>query len=444
VPFVQSLADLIALAIDRARLQTKADEIREASQAERLRSEVMAALSHQLRMPLSAIKGYSTALLMEEVQWSEEKRDEFLRYIDEECDSMQSMITELLDSSLIDVGQLSIEPQPVRLPPIAQDIGIELQRRTDEHQIIIDFPSDFPYWRLTRAGSSRFSAISWTTRSSILPTAAWWSSEERSGKGDVLISIADQGVGISPEDLIPLFEKYFRVNPRDLHVPGTGLGLPVARAIVEAHKGRIWAESKLGQGTILYFSLPYVQMDEDNDRYDKGVLMAKERILIVDDEPKLIYLVREVLSATGFEVLLTCNGEHAIEMVAFEQPDLVLLDIVLPGQMDGYEIARRIRKFSNVPIIMLTAKVRESEMLRGFEAGADDYITKPFSSKELLARIRAVLKRASGGLSSRRVRDHLRSPEDRPGPPAGDRRRARGSSHPDRIQPAARAGNPSK
>jgi two-component system, OmpR family, KDP operon response regulator KdpE len=125
--------------------------------------------------------------------------------------------------------------------------------------------------------------------------------------------------------------------------------------------------------------------------------MSKERILIVDDEPKLIYLVREVLSATGFEVLQTYKGEHAVEMVAVEQPDLILLDIVLPGQMDGYEIARRIRKFSNVPIIMLTAKVRESEMLRGFEAGADDYITKPFSSKELLARIRAILKRSHSG-----------------------------------------------
>lgn len=125
--------------------------------------------------------------------------------------------------------------------------------------------------------------------------------------------------------------------------------------------------------------------------------MTRERILIVDDEPKLIYLVREILSATGFDVLLTCSGEHAVEMVAVEQPDLVLLDIVLPGPYDGYEIARHIREFSNVPIIMLTAKVRESEMLRGFEAGADDYITKPFSSKELLARIRAVLKRAHGG-----------------------------------------------
>jgi K+-sensing histidine kinase KdpD len=265
VPFVQSLADLIALAIDRSRLQTKADVIREASQAERLRSEVMAALSHQLRMPLSAIKGYSTALLLDEVEWSEEKKAEFLRYIDEECDSMQSMITELLDSSLIDVGQLSIEPQPVRLPALAQDIGMEIQRRTEEHQIIIDFPPDFPIldadprWIKQVFRNILDNSIKYSPQGGLVVIRG----EVRNG--DVLISIADQGVGISPEDLIPLFEKYFRVNPRDLHVPGTGLGLPVARAIVEAHKGRIWAESKLGQGTILYFTLPTIQLDEEKD-----------------------------------------------------------------------------------------------------------------------------------------------------------------------------------
>ncbi len=122
--------------------------------------------------------------------------------------------------------------------------------------------------------------------------------------------------------------------------------------------------------------------------------MKKQRILIVDDEPKLVYLVRQVLSALDYEVLAASSGMQAIEMAALEQPDLVILDIVLLGELDGYETARRIREFSNLPIIMLTAKVRESDMLRGFDAGVDDYITKPFSSKELIARIRAVLGRA--------------------------------------------------
>jgi two-component system KDP operon response regulator KdpE len=125
--------------------------------------------------------------------------------------------------------------------------------------------------------------------------------------------------------------------------------------------------------------------------------MSKARILIVDDEPKVIHLVREVLTATGFDVLAAYSGEHAVEMVALEQPDLVLLDLILSGSLDGYQVAQRLREFSDVPIIMLTARVREMDMLHGFEVGADDYITKPFSSKELLARVRAVLKRVQSG-----------------------------------------------
>jgi two-component system KDP operon response regulator KdpE len=123
-------------------------------------------------------------------------------------------------------------------------------------------------------------------------------------------------------------------------------------------------------------------------------MSKRERVLVVDDEPRLITLVREILNATGYEVSAASSGLHAIEAVAIEKPALVLLDIMLVGGIDGFEVARRIRQFSTVPIIMLTAKVTESDLLKGFEAGADDYITKPFSSKELLARIRAVLKRS--------------------------------------------------
>ena len=116
-------------------------------------------------------------------------------------------------------------------------------------------------------------------------------------------------------------------------------------------------------------------------------------VLIVDDEPKLVRLVKEVLSASGFKTLTTSSGEEAIEMVALEKPDLVLVDIVLVDEIDGYEVTRRVREFSDVPIVMLTAKARESDLLHGFEIGADDYLTKPFSAKELLARIKSLLSR---------------------------------------------------
>jgi DNA-binding response OmpR family regulator len=123
----------------------------------------------------------------------------------------------------------------------------------------------------------------------------------------------------------------------------------------------------------------------------------KAHILIVEDEPRVVNLVREVLLAGGYRVSAALNGQHAIEQVALDQPDLLLLDIRLTGELDGYAVAERVREFSEVPIIMLTARVKENDILRGFESGADDYITKPFSTRELLVRIQAVLKRAQHG-----------------------------------------------
>ncbi len=122
--------------------------------------------------------------------------------------------------------------------------------------------------------------------------------------------------------------------------------------------------------------------------------MKKECVLVVDDEPRLVSLVRHVLEAVGYRVVAAVDGRSALEKVAIEQPDLVLLDILLPGEIDGYEVCRRLREFSNVPIIMLTAKAKEEDKITGFDVGADDYLTKPFSSKELVVRVRAVLRRS--------------------------------------------------
>ncbi len=118
-----------------------------------------------------------------------------------------------------------------------------------------------------------------------------------------------------------------------------------------------------------------------------------EKILVIDDEPRVVQLVRAVLEAVGYEVVAAVSGESGIEAVALEQPDLVLLDIRLPNGPDGYEVCERVREFSDVGVIMLTAKARHEEVLQGFDVGADDYLTKPFNAKELVARVKAVLRR---------------------------------------------------
>jgi DNA-binding response OmpR family regulator len=121
--------------------------------------------------------------------------------------------------------------------------------------------------------------------------------------------------------------------------------------------------------------------------------MNKTRVLVVDDEPKYVRAIRVNLEASGYEVLAASNGQTALELAVSEPLDLLMLDVRMPG-LDGYEVCCRVREFSAIPIIMLTALAEEADKVKGLDAGADDYVTKPFSAVELLARVRAVLRRA--------------------------------------------------
>jgi DNA-binding response OmpR family regulator len=126
------------------------------------------------------------------------------------------------------------------------------------------------------------------------------------------------------------------------------------------------------------------------------MVKGEYRILVVDDEARYLWAIRINLEARGYEVITAEDGRSAIKQVAAREPDLVLLDIRMPG-MDGLEACRRIREFSTVPIIVLTALAEEADIVTGLGAGADDYVTKPFGAEELLARVQAALRRADLG-----------------------------------------------
>jgi two-component system alkaline phosphatase synthesis response regulator PhoP len=123
-----------------------------------------------------------------------------------------------------------------------------------------------------------------------------------------------------------------------------------------------------------------------------STMPAMARILVVDDEPKIVRLVRDYLHDGGFEVIVARDGREALMRARTEHPDLVVLDLGLPG-LDGLDVTRSLRRDSGVPLIMLTARDSETDKVLGLELGADDYLTKPFSPRELVARVRAVLRR---------------------------------------------------
>jgi signal transduction histidine kinase len=264
LPFLQEVADLIALCVKNAHLSQERQAAQVIEEANRLKSELISTLAHEMRTPLTSIKGYSTALLMEEATFSPETQQEFLQIIDEECDVLRDLIHDLLESSIIDAGLLRLEPQPVMLPRLAKGLTDDIANHSPKHRFLVDFPSRFP---IVDADPQRIAQV----LRNLLDNAVKYSPQGglvvvrgEVREDEVVISVADQGVGIAPEHLNRLFEKFFRVESGlGRHVVGSGLGLPIAQTIVESHGGRIWAESQLEQGTTLYFTLPLKGLSQE-------------------------------------------------------------------------------------------------------------------------------------------------------------------------------------
>lgn len=268
LPLVQAIADQIALSIENARLKEEAEETRALREADRVKSQFISTVSHELRTPLTSIKGYTTSLLRQDVQWDGQTKQEFLQIIDEKSDELRDLIDKLLQMSKVEARALQIQKEPVLLNRLAQKIAEEHSSRTKRHTFVMDFPTPFP---VVEADSRHISEVLHNLVENAIkysPNGGQITVQGRIEDKSVVISVSDQGVGIAQEDLDKVFERFYRVdNELTRQAAGSGLGLSIAKGLVEAHGGRIWAESTPGKGSTFYFSLP---LSEEIAEEDEG------------------------------------------------------------------------------------------------------------------------------------------------------------------------------
>ena len=253
--------------LENRRLSRRIATLEAQRELARMQDEFISTISHELRTPLGFIKGYVTTLLREDIQWEESKRQEFLRIIDDEADRLRELIDNLLDSSRLESGTLSMTLEPTRLPPIIRDVVKRVQGAHPDMQIAVDIPEEkFPILRLD---STRIAQV----LDNFLNNARKYAPEShvevriRRQERNILVEVEDQGPGIAPEHLSHLFERFYRVT-NDQSIRGTGLGLYISRKIVEAHGGEVGVESELGKGTRFYFTLPIADLSVEGQEGD--------------------------------------------------------------------------------------------------------------------------------------------------------------------------------
>ena len=361
---------------------------------ERQRTEFLGMVSHELRAPLASIMGSTRTLLTATPELDPAEQREFFRIIDEQAQHMRSLISDLLDAGRIDSGRLSVAPGPTEVAALVDHARNSFLGGSGRHTIVIDLPSDLPQ---VMADQGRIVQV----LNNLFANAARYSLESspilvEAGRDGayVAVSVSARGRGIPPDRLPHLFRRHAGGGDAS-GMLRYGLGLAICKGLVEAHGGRIRAESGgAGQGARFTFTLPASPGPAavSTRQPPTPEESARERILVVDDDPYTLRLVRDILLRAGFAPLVTGNPDELPHLVRSERPALVLLDLVFPGT-DGIVMMEQFPVIADLPVIFISAYRRDETIARALELGAADYIVKPFSPTELVARVRAVLNR---------------------------------------------------
>ncbi|MEL6253233.1 MAG: response regulator [Bacteroidota bacterium] len=413
---------------NRQQIQTKEAQLQKEQQlnsklqqADRLKDEFLANTSHELRTPLNGIIGLSDSLIDGIAGEQSEVGIQNLQLISSSGRRLANLVNDILDFSKLKNQDLQLHLQALDLYSIVNVVltlsqplvqGKSLSLKNDVN------PTDS--W--VRADENRLqqilhnligNAIKFTEEGEVRV-----SSDIQEGK--MWVHVSDTGIGIEQGQIERIFDSFQQADGSTARTyGGTGLGLTVSRQLVELHGGSIQVKSEAGKGSTFSFSLPISEEKllspgqkssqiiappiQTESSEAKPIPMVKPaliksgnfRVLIVDDEAVNRQVLQNHLQLKEFEVVQASSGMQALEILREQSAfDLIILDIMMP-QMSGYEVCAKLREMfppQELPVVMLTAKNRVSDLVEGFGVGANDYLTKPFNKEELLSRIKTHLE----------------------------------------------------
>jgi DNA-binding response OmpR family regulator/signal transduction histidine kinase len=385
------------------------------------RSEILALAAHELKTPLAIIKGSATTLLGNSLRWDPSMLREMLQMIDTQADRLHDILNTLLDVWRLDAGAQNLRLSEVHISKLLEQLLERWRMNALRHQFVLSIPTEDV---VVQCDALRIEQA----LNHLLNNAVTYSSTGgtirihlETNEVEVCLSVADQGAGIAPEHLDRIFDRFYRISPGEGRSSGSssgsGLGLSFVRATIEAHGGKTWADSPgIGLGTTFYCTLPFTPHTGIEQVYQvssttgitalpSGPLTAsrtgplrqnpRSKVVVVENDARIARYLRAHLVEQQYDVHIAGHGIQFLRQLDLEEPDIILLATRL-SDMSGVELLQRLREFSRTPVMMLCDECEEDERVRLLELGADDLVVKPFGIKELLARVRVLLRRSAG------------------------------------------------
>jgi len=376
-------------------LKTHLIKIRNAEQkaidSDRLKTAFLQNISHEIRTPMNSIVGFSS--LLKDKTITENEREQYQEMIAKSSDLLLNIVNEVLDISLIETGNITLNKKRIQLNNVLEELFLSYRPMINSNISfsVIKGLSDPLSFILTDVVKVR------QILNNLLNNAIKFTEKGHITFGYSLVNneleffVEDTGIGIDHDFHEKIFERFRKIGQDNIRLyDGVGLGLAICQGNVNLLKGEIWLESESGKGSRFFFTIPYEPVyNEETEGIKKPEInksLNNITILVAEDDEINFLYIREIFKGTGAEILHAVNGKEAVEICQNNNNiDIVLIDIKMPV-MNGYEAIKHIREFRpDLPIIAQTAFALSNEMLKAFNAGSNDYISKPFKKEQLLA-----------------------------------------------------------